>query len=158
MPGIRFNYNLTLPRIHIYDKELTWVEFSNYLHALIYSYRGGVCLEDDIVTRLDNCMRTLVDNMLELSDHMTHYHCTIKTFSSRLDDILQDGHSLYEDIINIISDCSLTSNTQEPCWYIKKLLGVNGYLCSLVKLLDRIDKWNKYDMEYMYVCTHRRRF
>lgn len=135
-------YNICVEPISIYNKDLTWRETRDILYNFISRYRPEECLEVDIISLLIQRVDKLVDNINNILYYLNKYR--VRDINTYLIELLTKGEGLYNELSYIIRKSTgkrPKSNSPDE-YFIKKFIGVKGYLFDILTLIDDIELWN----------------
>lgn len=126
--------------------DFTWSKFREHLYTLTVRYTGDNSLELDIVNELSDYISSLRTTLVSIVDCMNNHSKASR--STKLWNISQEGHNYYELFCNIIEECTSRrpintygAEARNKDWFIKELLGVNGYLYDILELIHNIKSW-----------------
>ena len=142
---MHYTYTVNIDPIYICNKEMSWDKFQKLLYRMVIAYKSEDSLEADIITTLINSVDILHHNIISLTNYLNKYYSSKRNES--IVNIIEEGIRLYNRMRDLIQECSeeYYSKNDLEHWFIKELLGLNGYFLDIVLVLDKILLWNKYN-------------
>lgn len=136
------HYSMYIGPINIYGKDLTWGRVQEILNEFILLHRPKECLEVEIITLLIDKVNELMITIDKILYYLNTY-CTKKKDRDMVE-LLNGGGKLYCKLVDILEESvhKLPKSSYSDRIFIRRLLGINGHLFDLFKLIDNIEEWN----------------